>query len=201
MTIIQEEKKDLPKITNEMREQLRAEFPAEAYKQHDSKKFLTTLKSAYVFERLNDVFGIGRWNVEHEVVSHENGYVLMKGILKILDYDCHIPEQYGGHITKGTNVALDDGYKSAITAIISKSASYLEIGIDMFKGLITPPSDNKKPDQNIQTAGPEILTKNFVDNEWNGKLYGNCIYINNVKYQVPNEKIEQLKQHPKYQQQ
>jgi len=70
-------KKDVePKITDEMREQLKAPFPPESIKQHDSKKYLSTLKAIYVVERLNDVFGIGRWFVNHSVEKGETGYVL-----------------------------------------------------------------------------------------------------------------------------
>jgi len=129
---------EIKRIGDEIRVKLREKFPDEAYSQHPTKTFLTTLKAMYVTERLNDVFGIGRWTLEHEVIAHENDYVLMKGRLVLADYDCLIPEQYGGHGTAGKNTEVADGFKSAITDIISKSASYLEIGIDMFKGHANP---------------------------------------------------------------
>lgn len=193
--------KTKPRITEEMRNALRADFPDEAYKQHDSKNFLTTLKAMYIVERLNDVFGIGRWNLRHSVLSHEKGYVLMKGSLVILDYDCHIPEQYGGHITEGTNVSLDDGYKSAITAILSKSASYLEIGIEMFKGLISPPgNDGNKGSYSKAQPLQKDQVPEFMK-VWNGKIYkGNSVYFNNVKYQLSDEQAEWLKKSEKYKQ-
>jgi len=123
-----------PKITEEMRAKLNVPFIGKAVSQHPTKKFLSTLKAIYIVERLNDVFGLGRWNLEHKVVVADKGYVLMEGQLKILDYDVQLPIQYGGHTTTGTNTELADGYKSAITDILSKSASYLEIGIEVFKG-------------------------------------------------------------------
>lgn len=127
-------------ISKEMRDALRADFPEEAYSAHPSKTFLTTLKAMFVTERLNDVFGIGRWTVHHEVVLTTNDYVLVSGTFESLDYDVHIPTQYGGHQTTGKNTEIADGYKSAITDCISKIASYLEVGIRMFKGEINPPN-------------------------------------------------------------
>jgi hypothetical protein len=126
---------ELNKITPEIREKLREPMPKEAISQHPTKKFLSTIKAIYVTERLNNIFGIGRWNLTHEVVKETDNYVLMKGKLTLLDYDCEIPEQYGGHTTTGVNTELADGYKSAVTDIQSKCASYLEIGIDVFKGI------------------------------------------------------------------
>lgn len=140
---------DKLKITNEIREKLRQPMPKEAISQHPTKKFLSTIKAIYVTERLNDVFGIGRWNLNHEVVKETDNYVLMKGKLVLLDYDCEIPEQYGGHNTTGVNTEIADGYKSAVTDIQSKCASYLEIGIDVFKGLKEEPiiEEKSKPTQ------------------------------------------------------
>jgi len=124
------------KITADMRTALRADFPKEAYSQHPTKTFLTTLKAMYVTERLNDVFGLGRWTIDHLVVERTADYVLIQGEFIALDYEVKIPSQYGGHTTTGKNTEIADGYKSAITDCISKIASYMEIGIDMFKGKI-----------------------------------------------------------------
>ena len=133
-----------PKITEEIRKLLRADFPKEAYSAHPTKTFLTTLKAMYIVERLNDVFGIGRWTIEHSVELSTPDYILIRGKLIILDYDCEIPDQFGGHQTTGKNTEIADGYKSAVTDVLSKSASYLEVGIDMFKGKIKAPKTQNK---------------------------------------------------------
>jgi len=125
-----------PTINETMREQLRKPLPPEAISQHPTKTYLSTIKAIYVVERLNDVFGVGRWNLRTEVVKGTENYVLMKGKLTILDYDCEIPVQYGGHATAGKGTELADGYKSAATDCLSKCASYLEVGIDVFKGKV-----------------------------------------------------------------
>lgn len=127
------------KITPEMREKLREPFPAEAIKQHPTKTFLSTIKAIFVVERLNDVFGVGRWDFSTAVVKETADYILVSGTLVILDYDVRVPSQYGGHKTTGTNTEIADGYKSAVTDALSKCSSYLEIGIDIFKGLADKP--------------------------------------------------------------
>lgn len=62
----------------------------------------------------------------------------------------------------------------------------------------TTGTPENEPTQPEPIAGPEILTQNFVNDVWNGKLYGKNIYVNNVKYRVPDDKIESLKSHQKY---
>lgn len=121
-------------ITDEIREQLRAPLPAEAISQHPTKPYLSVLKAAYVMERLNDVFGVCGWTVEHTVRDDANDYVVVCGCIYLLNFDLRTPKQYGGHATAGKGTEPADGYKSAVTDLMSKSASYLEIGIDVFKG-------------------------------------------------------------------
>lgn len=200
-----EETKDI--ISEEIRKQLKADFPSEAYSQHPTKTYLTTLKAMYITERLNDVFGLGRWTLEHEVIKEAEGQVLIKGKLVIFDYECILPTQYGSHAITGTGVDLADGYKSAITDCISKSASYLEIGIDMFKGKIstskgttttqTGKTQTTKP--KAEDGGSKTLTSSEVEKKWNGKIYsGKNVFIDNVKFEITSEQIEKLKSHPKY---
>ena len=159
-------------ITEEIRDKLRAPLPDEAIKQHPTKSFLSTIKAIYIVERLNDVFGIGGWDQEHEIISDTEDYVAVRG--RIL-YDEHghpddgfrgkTPFQYGGHKKTGKNTEPADGYKSAVTDCMSKCASYLEIGIDVFKGLHgkKPPAPKKKPKappkENLKIPTPEPITR------------------------------------------
>ena len=124
----------------EKRGKLREPMPPEAIQQHPTKTFLSTIKAIYITERLNDVFGICGWDFEHEIISDEPDYVTIRGRIIILDSGeaalyPKTPFQYGGHKKTGKNTEPADGYKSAVTDCISKCASYLEIGIDVFKGL------------------------------------------------------------------
>ena len=150
-------------ITKEMRIKLRESFPNEAYKAHPTKTFLTTLKAMYITERLNDVFGVGRWSITHEVIERTQDYVLICGSFHALDYEVITPSQYGGHKTSGTNTEIADGYKSAVTDCISKIASYLEIGIEMFKGNVSVPknhnSNNTQPENNLPWLNEKDITE------------------------------------------
>ena len=179
-------------ITQEMREQLRSPFPPKAYSKHPTKTFLTTLKAMYVTERLNDVFGVGRWTIETEIIERTDNYVLVQGEFKALDLDVILPKQYGGHNTTGTNIEIADGYKSALTDCQSKIASYLEIGIEMFKGNI----NMNKPKANFEIRE---LTKSEVEERWNGKIYkGTLVYINDTQIQPPVSQLNKLLLHTKY---
>lgn len=124
---------DMKKITQEIKKKLQAPFPEEAKSPHPTKPYLTTIKAAYVMERLNDVFGVCGWTIEHTIVSDDSEYVVVGGCIYLPEFELRTPDQYGGHGKTGTNTEPADGYKSAVTDLMSKSASYLEIGIDVFK--------------------------------------------------------------------
>ena len=136
-----EDKTDIMTI----RDELRKPFPAEAISQHPTKTFLSTIKAIYITERLNDVFGICGWTLEHNIVSDTAEYVAVCGRIVVGEpYHIATPYQYGGHGKTGKNTEPADGYKSAVTDCQSKCASYLEIGIDVFKGLTGKPKETKK---------------------------------------------------------
>src|SRR5262252_2680519 len=108
---------------------LREPLPPEAVSPNPQRPGLSVIKVIYVVERLNEVFGLNGWRVVNEVV--ENGrMVVVKGALKIPKYNIHV-EQYGGN----DNPDRGDAYKGACTDALSKCASYLGIGMDVYKGL------------------------------------------------------------------
>jgi len=87
------------------------------------------IKVIYVVERLNDVFGLNGWHVDNEVV--ETGrMVVVRATLSVPLYAIAI-EQFGGN----DNPDRGDAYKGACTDALSKCASYLGIGMDVYKGL------------------------------------------------------------------
>ncbi len=122
------------KLPKNIVKQLQEPMPEEAIAPHESKPYLSTIKAIYITERLNKVFGIGCWDIQHEIISDTPEYVTVKGRLVIPEYDLVTPYQYGGHTKIGKGTEPADGYKSAVTDCQSKCASYLEIGIDVFKG-------------------------------------------------------------------
>ena len=158
-------------LPKDYRKKLSAPMPKEAIKQHPAKKFLSTIKAIYITERLNDVFGLSGWDLESEVVDNtmdgDVPYIVVKGRIYIRMFDLYTPYQYGGHHTGGRNTEPADGYKSAVTDMQGKCASYLEIGIQVFKG--QPDSQvaniSKKVVNNKPKATPKKEKEEVVDDK------------------------------------
>jgi len=108
---------------------LKEPLPPGAVSPNPQKPGLSVIKVIYVVDRLNEVFGMNGWRFVGEVV--ESGpMVVVKGSLKVAKYKICI-EQYGGN----DNADRGDAYKGACTDALSKCASYLGIGMDVYKGL------------------------------------------------------------------
>jgi len=136
----------MDKITTEMRDKLREPLPPEAVSQHPTKSYLSSIKSIYVVERINDVFGLGSWTLKSEVIERLEKFVVVKAILEIPGVGFY-GEAYGGN----DNSDIGDAYKGATTDGLTKiAAQQLEIGIDVFKGL---PS-NKPPQATKSKSSP-----------------------------------------------
>ncbi len=130
---------NVQKITQTQREALRKPLDAAAISQHPTKPYLSTIKAIYVVERLNDVFGIGEWSIANEVLpSNSPKWVIVKSIFTVNGYDIKI-EQFGGN----DNADPGDAYKGAATDALTKIGSYLEIGIDVFKGCKDKPASEQ----------------------------------------------------------
>lgn len=124
--------------TASLLEQLEKPFPKEAMTIDNSRGFsLTSIKPQYIVERLNHVLGLENWSHggEYEVV---NGGVIFKGALVATVAGKQVRQFAVGFGKDGKNAG--DTYKSAKTDSLSKCASYLGIGNDVFKGLVTADS-------------------------------------------------------------
>jgi hypothetical protein len=166
------------KITDTMREALRKPLPKEAIKQHPTKTFLSTIKAIYVVERLNDVFGVGEWTISNEVISANDKWIVVKSVFTVNGYNIRI-EQFGGN----DNADPGDAYKGAATDALTKIGSYLEIGIEVFKGL----ADKAKSETTTKT---ETTTAKTEDND---KPWINDTQITKVIERIKNGEVE-LKQ-------
>lgn len=163
-------------IGEEERKKLRAPFPPEAMQKHPTKTYLTTIKAMYVAERLNDVFGVGKWELVTELVLATNASFVVKGKLVSNYWDFQCTAQYGGHtIGEKDKMDLADGYKSAVTDCMSKVASLFEIGIDVFKGLMDPPSEGFKPKATAQTYAKPVTAAKPQTFVWDGYEYATGI--------------------------
>lgn len=139
---------ELKQVTDKMRAQLCKELPSEAVTPHPTKKYLSSIKSIYVTERLNEVFGVGAWRVKTEVVDKDNKMVVCKVTLTIPDYGIEY-ECFGGN----DNADLGDAYKGATTDALTKIASWIGIGQEVFKG-----EAGKVKASPITTAHRKVLT-------------------------------------------
>ena len=116
-------------ITPEQKAALDRRLPDEAVSQHPTKKFLSSIKSIYVTERLNEVFGVGSWRVETEIVERSERMVDVKLRFSIPEYGIYY-ECFGGN----DNADLGDACKGATTDALTKVCSWLGIGAEVFKG-------------------------------------------------------------------
>src|SRR6266481_5745111 len=116
-------------LPSDLLEKLKAPLPPRAVSPNTERPGLSAIKVIYVVERLNEVFGLNGWHIANEVVE-KGAMVVVKGTLTIDDYGIRI-EQYGGN----ANSDRGDAYKGACTDALSKCASYIGIGMDVYKGL------------------------------------------------------------------
>jgi hypothetical protein len=123
---------ELHELPGELLGKLKAPLPPEAVSPIPERPGLSAIKVIYVVERLNDVFGLNGWRVRNDVV--ESGrMVVVKATLTAPTFGISI-EQYGGN----DNPDRGDAYKGACTDALSKCASYLGVGMDVYKGLHDP---------------------------------------------------------------
>lgn len=123
-------------LTTDQIKLLRKPLPAEAVKPHPTKTYLSSIKAIYVVERLNEVFGIGKWHLRSEVMDNKTAMIVIKATLTIPEYGIEL-ESYGGNDNGGEgskNFDLGDAYKGATTDALTKICSFLEIGMDVYKG-------------------------------------------------------------------
>lgn len=120
-------------LTQEQIDLLNTPLPSEALKQHPSKSFLTTINAIYVTERLNQVFGVGSWQIHVDVVDNVGKMIVCKTTLEIPEYSIHY-ECFGGN----DNQDKGDAYKGAVTDAITKIGSWLGIGAHVWRNEGTP---------------------------------------------------------------
>jgi len=141
----------IKKLTEEMEKRLREPLSEGAVSPHPSKSYLSTIKAIYMFERLNEVFGVGTFTLDGEFVERVDKMVVIKGTLKIPEYDM-VFSNFGGNDNKD----LGDAYKGALTDAFTKiAAQHLEVGMYVFKGLGSLPE--------VATKAQVIIVNRLID--------------------------------------
>jgi hypothetical protein len=121
----------MKQLSEEQKKLLNAPLPKEAVKPHPTKSYLSSIKAIYVVERLNQVFGLGGWEVSNTFVERDGKQVVVKSTFEAKEYGITIRDIFGGN----DNSDLGDAYKGACTDALTKIGSYLGIGMDVYKGL------------------------------------------------------------------
>jgi hypothetical protein len=135
---VTENSADAIQLPEDLKVKLKEPLPREAVSPNPQKPGLSVIKVIYVVERLNEVFGLNGWHVDNEVV--ETGrMVVVRATLSVPQYAIAI-EQFGGN----DNPDRGDAYKGACTDALSKCASYLGIGMDVYKGLYESPAAGRQ---------------------------------------------------------
>jgi len=134
-----------------IKEELLKPFPKEAYGEDKSRGFpLTTIDAYYVIERLNNVFGLcgTGWGLDvKEYITTEKEIVALSHLWYKNGTEIKRIECEGGKKIVHDN--LTDAYKSARTNAICKGASFLGVGLDVYKGEYKN-GDGDKPAPNNQ---------------------------------------------------
>lgn len=121
-------------------------LPKEAVMPHPTKQNLSTIRAIYVTERFNEVFGIGGWTIKTDLIDNPLALVknivttkagkerteftaLMKTKFEVAEYGI-----YYECVASSVNDDIGDASKGAATDAITKIASYIGIGMDVFKG-------------------------------------------------------------------
>lgn len=148
------------RVTEDMRQRLSKPLPPEAVTPHPTKKFLSSIKSIYVTERLNEVFGVGTWKVKTEVIDNSSKMIVCKVTLSIPEYGIEY-ECFGGN----DNADLGDAYKGATTDALTKIASWMGIGGEVFRGEIGKTTANTNASTTANTPKRKTLTTDKIMDE------------------------------------
>ena len=148
---------EILKLTEQQLAIIARPLPAEAIKPHPTKTYLSSIKAIYVTERLNEVFGTGVWQLRTDIAERAtNGMVVVKATFSVPSYGIYY-ECFGGNDNGGENSKnfdLGDAYKGATTDAITKIGSWLGIGIDVFKGKVSPASRSNEGTYRKATPAP-----------------------------------------------
>lgn len=200
---------------------LREPLPAEAIKPHPTKSYLSQINSIYVIERLNDVFGLGGWQIRNEIIEkipagprlfqepkskgggireeYAQAMVIVKSIFTARNPDSEDPrtdiyiEAFGGN----DNDDLGDAYKGACTDALTKIGSYLGIGAHVWKDDKSKGSSSSAPRSGSAPSGdqaPSIIWVNQGTPEWRKIVLAMAKNINEQGGKF-EDLVDQLRKH------
>lgn len=136
-------------LSDEQLKKLGEPLPSWAVKDHPTKKGMSAIHPMAIIDRLNEVFGVANWSFTTEFIScnpakqavkeYVNGKptgnmrdrdIFIAYVKGRFQYEDCVIEQYGGN----TNDDAGDTLKGSATDALTKIASYLGIGAQIYKG-------------------------------------------------------------------
>lgn len=153
---------------------LKEKLPDWAVKPHPTKNNMSVIHPMAVVDRLNEVFGVGKWQTEVEKLSSLKwSQKTTKGerdvytstsivVFKVPEFGIHL-EQFGG----STNDDEGDALKGSATDGLTKIASYLGVGAEIYKGHgnvsagEAPLESPQKPPERPHNAPQRTQTQNI----------------------------------------
>jgi hypothetical protein len=148
-------------IPQELIDKLKQPLPSDAVRENSDpkKKGMSSIKSIFITERLNEVFGLGQWIQVDKFVekvakpegSGKGDSIVLKSILIVPKFGIYF-EAYGGN----DNYDPGDAYKGAATDALTKMAAFLFIGMDVFKGHPETSKQAPKPAATPKAAAPAV---------------------------------------------
>ncbi|HLD91221.1 MAG TPA: hypothetical protein VI911_09440 [Patescibacteria group bacterium] len=175
----------------EIYEKLSSPFPSEAFQVDSSRGFdLSSLKAQYIVERLNEVLGIGGWDLvgAYERIKDD---IIFQGKLFIRIDDKTYEHDGVGHCGPKKNVG--DQYKSAKTDCLSKTASWFGVGNECFKGLVDPKTIKKGNNVTNYTQTTKPSVNNYKTEEKKEEKQEEIPTFSKKKKQMEEKTVETVK--------
>ena len=142
-------------LSKEQLELLNSPLPDAAIGPNPNNPQLSSIKGIYVTERFNAVFGIGGWTYSPEIIEAGDDIVI-KILFEAPEFGIRMPA-FGGNNMQDRG----DAYKGAVTDALTKVGSYLNVGIDVFKGKSNP--SKPAPTKREPAVNPDQTPKAKVD--------------------------------------
>lgn len=149
----------------EIVKKLNKPFPKEAESTDPARGF-TGIKTPYVIERLNEVFGLcGQgWTFEITHLDVQENLVIATVQLQYV-----IGEEWSKPIVASGDMAVirervGDSIKGAVSDAIKKAASYLGVGLDAYKGLLN--GSQKQPTKRRAPPRATLQDKQEAIKHW-----------------------------------
>lgn len=151
-------------MSKDIYSKLTKEFPKEAYSiLYRKNAELTSIKAQYIVERLNEVFGLGGWRFDGEWKEVDDGVLFFGELSYVIEEGGENKVFTTGTIPgfSGTDVEnRGDAYKGARTDALSKAASQIGVGNEVFKGLVKVESFKAKlTPKTLNEETPEEMSK------------------------------------------